>query len=864
MQIFQNYDSNCFLLNGNKYVKNFIVMPAGNDAICLYNAFDTRLQLMPATKYSDVLIDGASFPSQKVLMDALTPMVFAKQVVSENSFKDEIISIGEITRNENQLTIPALAVWRIGGILHSNDNDSIAVVEYAASGNTRIDIIVAKSDSTFELITGLESADIANAPTLPVNTLLVTTITVNGEDFIYENPFTGLEFVRKDEASEIFAGTYSPEPKMLINGKWGAIRFIGGCEMLGTFDIFNPELLYAGKRLLIKNFQSVPLTLKHDFDGGTYPMFFPNEEDLILLPNAIAEFALSKRSNKFEFIGASIANSDATQNLQSILDNGNTATGQTITVSDSYSDIGTDTNQSNTIGSRSILIYTENPAIDQGGEVSVLTSSSDGTAVAAIGVNVQGGGELGAGYVVVVDVAQKFVNITPTLMTFGQATTGGTSQETSASIKAIQMIDSEHPEFTLPPKNTGIYTLATTEDLSGTLQEVLAAGDTAITQNINLVSFDESGGFGDGKGVINLTSMDSPSTSAAIGSQSATFFYNPNDGVTPQGLGQMTFNGYYIITGDLSGGVSGGTGMFYSSDNIHFSEKVAGGVNQHSTKLKFNTPTGEGFLIFPNVGDGTKTIATLDDIVPSANYYTTGGTFSAQTLTLKRNDGGNVIITGFTDNNTFTTGGTYSVSGKTLSLNSNVGTTYSISGVSEVTQTINSGSTSTAPSEAAVSHALLNREFYHYKDFSDGAIISGQTSEVLAESVFVSGGTFQTNSQFIVNYNVNKPASDGGGNINLYINSANTLTNAIQLGMYTWSATARELDYEHKVYVKNNSLFTYPLASVTALSNIGVVQNSTNSTVFNPAVDCYILLSITSASANNVIQRKALTIKTLK
>ena len=50
--------------------------------------------------------------------------------------------------------------------------------------------------------------------------------------------------------------------------------------------------------------------------------------------------------------------------------------------------------------------------------------------------------------------------------------------------------------------------------------------------------------------------------------------------------------------------------------------------------------------MFPDK-DGT--VALISDTTGhTENFYVTGGTFSSETLTLDRNDGGSVVVTGFT------------------------------------------------------------------------------------------------------------------------------------------------------------------------------------------------------------------------
>jgi hypothetical protein len=127
---------------------------------------------------------------------------------------------------------------------------------------------------------------------------------------------------------------------------------------------------------------------------------------------------------------------------------------------------------------------------------------------------------------------------------------------------------------------------------------------------------------------------------------------------SPQGssykatLGQLTslFGGNtdrYITGGTYSSGTldlfdnSGNTisvsGFYTDQDDIY----VTGGTyNSLTTSLDFSGKTG----FVPFSVDGS---ALLDD----TNTFVTGGTYSASTLTLNRNDGNSVIVTGFTDTN---------------------------------------------------------------------------------------------------------------------------------------------------------------------------------------------------------------------
>lgn len=90
------------------------------------------------------------------------------------------------------------------------------------------------------------------------------------------------------------------------------------------------------------------------------------------------------------------------------------------------------------------------------------------------------------------------------------------------------------------------------------------------------------------------------------------------------------------------------------------------------------------------------------------------------------------VLSARTDNDRYITGGTYNSSTKVLALNSNSATTVNITGVTEVSQTITSGNTLTAPSENAV-YAAVNEHKESY--IINTAYYTGTTGTAL-RSVF--------------------------------------------------------------------------------------------------------------------------------
>ena len=107
--------------------------------------------------------------------------------------------------------------------------------------------------------------------------------------------------------------------------------------------------------------------------------------------------------------------------------------------------------------------------------------------------------------------------------------------------------------------------------------------------------------------------------------------------------------------------ISGGSNTTITTidDIIKVDVSVPVGTNTFVTGFTYDNVNT--FTISRNggLGDLTSTISVLSGItyygdgsnlsgISSSDFYVTGGTFSAETLTLDRNDGGSVVVTGFT------------------------------------------------------------------------------------------------------------------------------------------------------------------------------------------------------------------------
>lgn len=138
MQIFDSNSSTTFYHNGRKYVKNFIVQKIGDTHIAVYNAYDTRLQLIHSTHYSEVRVNGTFYNSQTALMSVLSPLCFSKGTNNEESVQNNQVKYFSLGEVEVLSTITANDIADLVNSLNYNltinDTDTPVIVEAEAQG----------------------------------------------------------------------------------------------------------------------------------------------------------------------------------------------------------------------------------------------------------------------------------------------------------------------------------------------------------------------------------------------------------------------------------------------------------------------------------------------------------------------------------------------------------------------------------------------------------------------------------------------------------------------------------------------------------------------------------------------------------
>ena len=229
--------------------------------------------------------------------------------------------------------------------------------------------------------------------------------------------------------------------------------------------------------------------------------------------------------------------------------------------------------------------------------------------------------------------------------------------------------------------------------------------------------------------------------------------------------GNVSTTGLYIsgatltaTTVNINGGNIDGVNLGQSVPVNLISDSVdINGGNIDNTNIGLTTRGSAGFTyIYDNNGltgntgqilsISTTGITWIDS--SSTDYYVTGGTLSAQgTLTLTRNDGNNVTITGFTaqESDTFVTGATYDDSTGILTLTRNDGNTVGAGGFSYIKSlTLSNNNLTITPNIGAP--ALSQVEAITGLGYS-GWGLTGTSTGVFylgTELPFITGGTFNS------------------------------------------------------------------------------------------------------------------------
>ena len=174
-----------------------------------------------------------------------------------SQYLNELISIGEFTLVGNTLTIPT-ANWRINNINYFISTPAIFNIAYAQTGKSRIDILLANNLGQIIKVAGFETTGIALRPNIPVNTILVSEITVTDSLFeiipssqLSNDELDAVQGSNTPSASNPFAtmdditnGTVQSVTGTLVNNTDTANPVIDTPTLQKVFDV-EPNGVYA-------------------------------------------------------------------------------------------------------------------------------------------------------------------------------------------------------------------------------------------------------------------------------------------------------------------------------------------------------------------------------------------------------------------------------------------------------------------------------------------------------------------------------------------------------------------------------------------------------------------------------------------
>lgn len=108
--------------------------------------------------------------------------------------KNQLIS-ATVSVDGNDVTVDSGASWVINNVNYETTSDTVINVAYAATGYTRNDILVANEANVIYRLIGPETEGVSPTPSVPINTVLVTTINVTDSTISYVPPVIADNFL---------------------------------------------------------------------------------------------------------------------------------------------------------------------------------------------------------------------------------------------------------------------------------------------------------------------------------------------------------------------------------------------------------------------------------------------------------------------------------------------------------------------------------------------------------------------------------------------------------------------------------------------------------------------------------------------
>jgi hypothetical protein len=172
---------------------------------------------------------------------AFTRDAFLDLVLRSEAGRNKFVVFNAPTRSGQILTYPSGSSWYILGSLYGNSSNNVVSVPYAASGKTRIDLIVVNTSNQFVRVPGVEVTDPSSpaSPPQPINTLLAGTVLV-GDSAVD---------IQLDVSKPIYIGLFATEGELFGNAARPHVGYFGFVVNATTNSLYQ----YDGADWIITN-----------------------------------------------------------------------------------------------------------------------------------------------------------------------------------------------------------------------------------------------------------------------------------------------------------------------------------------------------------------------------------------------------------------------------------------------------------------------------------------------------------------------------------------------------------------------------------------------------------------------------------
>lgn len=241
-------------------------------------------------------------------------------VFKKSTLQDGLVSLGEIIVDGNDRTFPeGVAIWNKNNTGLTNVEWSIEILP-SAEDYHRTDIVVGDGSGNLHHVIGDEDLEVAPIPSVPAGMVLIKQFNVFGatiDDTV--PPITGDSTVQKVYYSQVSSNHTGIQDFLTFMMPFGLIKLTGSCTEIKSLNIiFVPGEgdLFGGHTIRIKNFQPVPVLLKHLAGLGNFKFWFPNLADRWVMPNEIVSFTIHYALYRLEFIGSNFSVSNTPKYLK--------------------------------------------------------------------------------------------------------------------------------------------------------------------------------------------------------------------------------------------------------------------------------------------------------------------------------------------------------------------------------------------------------------------------------------------------------------------------------------------------------------------------------------------------------------------